>query len=543
MRANYVMRNRQRGVVAVILGIAAVALFAFMGIAVDLAYTYSRKTELQNAADAASLSGAKELNEKAAGVTAAIAKAIATFNQNNTNNLVGSTFVITVADLRLGSCPNADDRLPLRLPSCTFVAASGVTTDVAAAGKTFLEVATPTHTRNTFFMAVTGAANLTTDTYGYAVAGRFVNDVTPIGVCAVDPTLPATRKYTYPGGSTELLEAGFRRGVTYNVFDLNPLGGAHSDPYLVNPVDAPPSACNPAHSSAAFTAPFVCTGSSAVVSGGAVSVYTNTGMTASLAASLNSRFDNYHPPSACAVASAPPDTNIKEYHCGPSGNPGCLSPSASQAPQLWMLPDPGRESVDANNANQRPVYSLPPGATTPNTPPPATNNPGPFAPIHAAGSAVTVEQYGVLWSYGPAYAADASVPPKAGAAYTVATANGSTLYNNTAINYFDVANYPTTTTFPAGTPPAPYNQLSGPYFQAPSHAGTRNRRILNLVIVDCTHPPVGSASCGVLPILGVGRFFMQIPADFTSGPSNRHLMVEFAGLIQPVPVAEVKLYR
>src|SRR5207244_11846318 len=108
MTANYGMRNRQRGVVAVIMGIAAIALFAFMGIAVDLAYTYSRKTELQNAADAASLSGAKELNEKLSGVTGtpgpacspgrgAIAMAICTFNQNNTNNLVGETFVITVA--------------------------------------------------------------------------------------------------------------------------------------------------------------------------------------------------------------------------------------------------------------------------------------------------------------------------------------------------------------------------------------------------------------------------------------------------------------
>src|SRR5437899_11528453 len=99
MRANYGMRNRQRGAVAVIMGIAAIALFAFMGIAVDLAYTYSRKTELQNAADAAALSGAKALNQTVLGVTGpngAIAKAIATFDQNNTNNFVGSTFHITV---------------------------------------------------------------------------------------------------------------------------------------------------------------------------------------------------------------------------------------------------------------------------------------------------------------------------------------------------------------------------------------------------------------------------------------------------------------
>ena len=128
MRANYRMRNRQRGAVAVIMGIAAVALFAFMGIAVDLAYTYSRKTELQNAADAAALAGAKELNEKLTGITGtpgpacspgrgAIALAICTFNQNNTNNFVGSAFVITVANLRLGPCPNANDRLPLRVPT------------------------------------------------------------------------------------------------------------------------------------------------------------------------------------------------------------------------------------------------------------------------------------------------------------------------------------------------------------------------------------------------------------------------------------------
>ena len=41
MRANYGMRKRQRGAVAVIMGIAALALFAFMGIAVDLAYLFA----------------------------------------------------------------------------------------------------------------------------------------------------------------------------------------------------------------------------------------------------------------------------------------------------------------------------------------------------------------------------------------------------------------------------------------------------------------------------------------------------------------------
>jgi Flp pilus assembly protein TadG len=576
MRANYGMRKRQRGAVAVIMGIAALALFAFMGIAVDLAYTYSRKTELMNAADAASLSGAKELNEKLSGVTGtpgpacspgrgAIAMAICTFNQNNTNNLVGSTFAITVANLRLGSCPNADDVLPLRSPSCTFVAASSITTDAAAAGKTFLEVTTPTHTRNTFFMAVTGGANVSTDAIGYAVAGRFVNDVTPIGVCAIDP-INQTNKYIYdfPAGTSELIEAGFRRGVTYNIFNLNPLGGAVSDPYLLNPVDTPP-ACNPANSSAAFTAPFVCTGNSAIVSGGALSVNTNTGYsTGPIMAALNSRFDDFSGPSPCIPASAPPDSNVKEYHCSPSGNADCINTPPAGSPRDWMEPLasalPDRESVQVNpnaanagagyvgNPPNKPVYSIPPANNAaqfmPNAP--TTNNPA------GGATPVTFQQYGALWSHGPAYKADASSPPKAGLPFTPTEANTVKLYDNPpALSpptaYFDVANYPLLpgTGFPLTTPAAPYNQTAGNYFQAPPNnpPGTRNRRVLNLVIVDCRNAPVGPAACGVMPVVGVGKFFMQTPAVFSGGPANRRLMVEFAGLIQPVPTSEIKLYR
>jgi Flp pilus assembly protein TadG len=553
MRTNYGMRNRQRGAVAVIMGIAAIVLFAFMGIGVDLAYTYSRKTELQNAADAAALSGAKELNEKLSGLTGtpgpacspgrgAIAMAICTFNQNNINNLVGSTFVITVANLRLGSCPNPDDVLPLRIPNCTFVAASSITTDAAAVGKTFLEVTTPTHTRNTFFMRVTGA-NATTDTFGYAVAGRPVNDVTPIGVCAIDPA-NQTSKYT---GTNELVELGFRRGVTYNMFGLNPLAGQPSDPYLVNPVDAPPTACNPAHSSAAFTAPFLCTGSS-VASGGSTSVYTNPGFTASSAASLNSRFDDYSPPSACDPGTAPPDSNVREYHCSPNGNTDCLNaPPSDIRPKDWMQPPPNllpfpnlpnRESVVINPASHKPVYHLPPTCATPNN---IELNPSCVTPM-------TLDQYGALWSYGPAYPADASVPPKAGTTpFTITDAQTLALYNSSpSPAIFDPANYPTTTTFPAPTPPAPYNQIAGSnYFLAPpTHPpGEPKRRVLNLVLVDCRNPPVGSASCGLMPVVGVGKFFMQTPAVFTGGPSNRRLMVEFAGLLEPELFTEVKLFR
>ena len=63
-----------------------------------------------------------------------------------------------------------------------------------------------------FFMPVhTQGAVTTTGTYGYAVAGQFLQTVTPIAVCAVT----STKTITYPTG--EQLEYGFRRGISYNI--------------------------------------------------------------------------------------------------------------------------------------------------------------------------------------------------------------------------------------------------------------------------------------------------------------------------------------
>jgi hypothetical protein len=150
----------------------------------------------------------------------------------------------------------------------------------------------------------------------------------------------------------------------------------------------------------------------------------------------------------------------------------------------------------------------------------------------------------VLWSYGPAYQANAALTP-----YTPADANANPMYSTLKQDYFDTtaaSNYPATpgTGFPASTPAAPYNQSSpSPYFLAPSvaHPGQRNRRVLNVVLVDCTVAPVGPASCGKMSAVGIGKFFMQTKADFSGG--TKYLNVEFLGLIEPVPNSEIKLYR
>ena len=536
MRSRFQLRSRQKGAVAIVFGLSAITLFAMGGVVLDLGHLYVAKSELQNAADAAALGGAKELKETAAGITLAVSQAQAIALKNKYN--FSTDVVLAAADIEFGPGPDG--------PWSTVAAATA-----APAGKTFIKVNTGLKSMDTYLMRVmtTATANFdTVSTLGVAVAGRYVNDITPIGVCAVDP-VNRTAKYAYPTtGLTELVEFGFRRGVTYDVFGLNPLGGS-SVPYLINPVATPATGCNPANSSASFTATFLCNGTSAVISSGVGQVYTNTGVSASTAAQLNSRFDDFSGPSQCIPAQAPPDTNIKEYPCKKPGSSPCVTdntvpPATPLAlPRNWMEMGgtgnlPNQQSVKL--VSRKPAYQRP--AVSP-TKPALTAADAQFAG--------PLSEYGVLWSYGPAYQADSSTPPDVGAPITPGQANLNPMYSTAvpAVSYFDTTsptlNYPATagTGFPVGTPPAPYNQTSGIYFRAPSvaHPGVRNRRILNLVLVDCRVAPVGPSSCGLINAVGIGKFFMQTKADFSGSPKK--LEVEFAGLIEPIPVSEIKLYR
>ncbi|HEV8263097.1 MAG TPA: hypothetical protein VGQ19_20355, partial [Burkholderiales bacterium] len=327
--------------------------------------------------------------------------------------------------------------------------------------------------------------------------------------------------------TNELVELGYRRGVAYELFSLNPLGSSPSDPWLVNPVDAPPSACQPSHASAAFTAPFVCQGNSGVVAGSTsgVSVYGNTGLSDSVVKALNSRFDKYsgaYGSSQCDATTAPPDANIKQYCWDPLGAE-CHTPPSAVSGTTWMAGGmPTQQSVSINASPKTPQYALPPAA-----------NPN-----------LQVSKYGTLWSYGPAYNADASAPPDVGAPFTPATANSTLMYDTVAGTTFFNNAYPTTAGagFPAGTQPAPYNQTNNATWweSPPVHPGLRNRRVLNLLIINCA-AVTGVSACGKnLPVLGVGKFFMQQMADPTG---SKKIQVEFAGLVEPVPTAEIKLYR
>ncbi|MCC4115645.1 pilus assembly protein TadG-related protein [Aromatoleum toluclasticum] len=551
-------RHRQRGVVAVMAGLTAVTLFAFGGIVLDLGHLYIAKTELQNASDAAALAGAKELNNKLSGVNAAVSRAIATAAQHEYN--FNSPVAITIANIRLGTCPNASNtntwsRPGNRAPTCTFVSAASVTSDAQAAGLTFLEVDTGNQTLNTYLMRVASAAFETTQTAGYSVAGRFFTNVTPIGVCAVDPD-NLTRSYVYPDGSTELIELGFRRGVSYNIVELNPLGGASGTPMLINPVDSPPGGCDPNHSSANFTAPFVCQGNSAVANivGAGTKIYVNTGFSVGpIQRALNSRFADFGGGSPCDPATAPSDSNIRFFEKS-------APPPALGQPRAWMEKDadvlPTSQTVTLNRDASGNLaglhepdywpYAVPPSAA----PNPFAPNPPPATPT------LPFERYGALWSYSRPTQVDGSSPPKAGTPIAATNLNWANLYNAGALTtstsgkeLLDESAYPVSIggTFTANTPavPSPYNQTSGVYFDPPPvkyRPGRANRRVLNIVIVDC-RAFVGKSglACDALPVKAIGKFFMQVPADLNGTPKK--IETEFAGLVDPIPSSEILLYR
>ena len=56
------IRRKQKGVIGVLVAVGLVALLAMAGLALDTSHAMLNKTRLQNAVDAAALSGAKELD-------------------------------------------------------------------------------------------------------------------------------------------------------------------------------------------------------------------------------------------------------------------------------------------------------------------------------------------------------------------------------------------------------------------------------------------------------------------------------------------------
>lgn len=308
--------HRQSGAVAIMTAFAIVLLIAVIGLVVDLGYLYTRKTELQNASDAAALAGARELNGTTAGVTAAAAQAIA-LAAANSSDLDATPVAIANANIEFGPLPSG--------PWSSVAAATAAPTD-----KFFIKVDTSgilQGSRPTWFMGVMSAALANTNTFGMAVAGRTVCEALPMFVCA--------RSGVAPG-------YGYVRGTSYLLM-RSPSGSAIG-PGNVGWMDpVPPGAPSLIPPGTNVLREILCRGQGYCIAPGTYSSRTQSALPQTMGA-LNTRFGVYQGTlnDAEHKQACPADTNVKRYlYTGPANPP-------EEMVVDWLTVAPTKQGLDVD---------------------------------------------------------------------------------------------------------------------------------------------------------------------------------------------------
>ena len=477
--------RKQRGAFSVMSVPIMFVMLGMCGLALDLGMIYNRRVELHGLARTAALSAARELNGTAAGITSALAKAAEAAGRLKYR--YGSPVPWSDDAVKFSNSPAAD---------ATWVGAEEararpgdrfyVKVDTSALAQQ-LSVVQPI-----IMPALTGSS--TALSLGeVAVAGRSVVNILPMAICAMSPFPGASRDIA--SAPQELVEYGFRRGVSYDLMRLNPNGSTPAN-FVVDPV-APPGALGAiANTSVSTVSPFICAGKMWIprVTGGPIRV-TSPFPIASLYRELNSRFDDYSG-AVCDPHGAPPDFNIKIYaHDVSTGIP-------------WMNPKPSSPSATGHAEATR-LHTVADPATAP--------------------SGTTAGMYGPLWAYARAvkYATYREGVAEPGAGYPAfATTDWAKLYPPGPA----AASYPSR---------PPYFASSGANYAAPasSHLSLSviGRRVLHIPLLTC--PVAPGTNVGAYAV-AVGKFFMTVPATSTS------VHAEFVGIAHESTISgEVTLYQ
>lgn len=94
----HTQRKNERGTVLAVSAIGMLAFLLAAGLAIDISHMFTAKAELQNAADAAALAAASQLNSGAGGIKRAVREATQTMNKYD----FGSDVTITSANVTFG---------------------------------------------------------------------------------------------------------------------------------------------------------------------------------------------------------------------------------------------------------------------------------------------------------------------------------------------------------------------------------------------------------------------------------------------------------
>jgi Flp pilus assembly protein TadG len=172
-------RSNERGSIIIMTAFFMLFLFLMLGLCIDVSRIYMIRAELQNAADAAALSAARELNSGTTGIDAAVARA------NNIINTQGfEKFGVTIAAVEFSANPDTG-----------FMSAAGAKANATTVAS-IRYVRTTTQTTSTailFGLAALGSTHVESRT---AVAGmsqgiNTICDFFPIAVALTPPPPPA----------------------------------------------------------------------------------------------------------------------------------------------------------------------------------------------------------------------------------------------------------------------------------------------------------------------------------------------------------------
>lgn len=531
MKTGTSLKNRQGGAVAVMVAAGLVMIIGFLALVMDLGHLYLARTGQQNAADAAALAGAKELDGSQAGIDNAVAwaqKLTAQGSGDNTgkrNQFFGGLgwedVVLDQADIHFSDSPY----------SSNWVTVADAREQ--SVGKYFIKVDTQSGPMDTWFARIWNI--FFTSTYGSAVAGRFMTPITPLGVCAIDPANPEKwEQYGDAAADNYKLEYGFAYGVSYDLGQVNKVIGGLTNgaPLYLHPTAQTREQCEPEQNNANFPVPFMCTGRSAISGRAGSYVYANTGWGGpDIYDSLNTRFvfdpnlSKYDLNASICL----PDANIREFGPGVASGWMTANETIDQTVRIGSNENDKGRSLAAwlAKTNVIPFDEIKARSEANGG---CSKQPGPVVDC--------TNNYGVLWSYArPTKQSGTLIPP---GDWNTGVANTSLYREGPTAN-----NYPTTGYDPSGVnlPASPYAQglatKTGPYYlEGPG--GLVGRRVLNLVILNCQDVAT-NPGCDGVRVLRVGKFFMQVKAEFAPG---KKVEVEFAGLVPEAELSQdIRLYR
>ncbi|MDT7602270.1 MAG: hypothetical protein QOF61_267 [Acidobacteriota bacterium] len=301
---NQRIRRARRGERGSILAISAFGMLTFLlatGLCVDISHFYLVRTELQNAADAASLAGAAALNGDDGGIKKAVDQAVQQLNKYEFNK---SNVTITRTSVTFSRNLNG-----------TYVDEASAKTD--ARNIRFIKVSIPPVSVNTTFAApVLGTSrNLTADaTAGMSVPLNVFCDWIPLS--AIDDDVV----YFTPGNTYTIRSAPGNKVSpgNYQILAVDGPGGKDVRTDLANGVRN-------------------CVGAGSYVD-------TKPGVTAGpVRQGLNTRFGSYSGP--VDRATSPPDENVKENITYQQYLDAQQQLDAGQTPNSSVFQSPGSDGV------------------------------------------------------------------------------------------------------------------------------------------------------------------------------------------------------